>query len=280
MKKITKTILFIAMMFVYSNLTYAQDMITMKTGEDINAKVLEVTTSEIKYKKTDMPDGPIFSLLKSEVLIIRYANGTKDVFNNQSKEIKTEVETNSKEKKLIQGKKVSFGVKGGLNYSNLAGQNSNKPIVRYHVGAFSEIKINPTFSFQPELQFSAQGFMSNVDLRQNAEDPVLTISDNIDLSYINVPILAKFNINNLVNVVIGPQIGVLVMAKSENWGDIKGLFNTVDFGLNLGGGLTFNSLIIDLRYNLGLSEVPAKELLTFGTSSKNSVVQLSLGYKF
>ena len=82
MKKITKTILFIAMMFVYTNLTYAQDMITKKTGEDISAKVLEVTSSEVKYKKTDNLEGPIFTILKSEVLIIRYKNGTKDVFSN------------------------------------------------------------------------------------------------------------------------------------------------------------------------------------------------------
>ncbi len=56
-------------------------MITKKTGEDITVKVLEVTTSEIKYKKFDNLDGPTFSILKSEVLIIRYKNGTKDVFN-------------------------------------------------------------------------------------------------------------------------------------------------------------------------------------------------------
>jgi hypothetical protein len=81
MKKITKTVLFIALIFVCSNFSYSQDMITKKTGEDITAKVLEVTTSEIKYKKFDNLDGPTFSILKSEVLIIRYKNGTKDVFN-------------------------------------------------------------------------------------------------------------------------------------------------------------------------------------------------------
>lgn len=81
MKKIIKTIFFIAIIFVYSNLSYAQDMITKKTGEDISAKVLEVTTSEIKFKKSDNLEGPIFSILKSDVLIIRYKNGTKDVFN-------------------------------------------------------------------------------------------------------------------------------------------------------------------------------------------------------
>ena len=31
--------------------SFSQDMITKKTGEDINAKILEVTNSEIKYKR-------------------------------------------------------------------------------------------------------------------------------------------------------------------------------------------------------------------------------------
>ena len=57
-------------------------MITKKTGEDISGKILEVTSSEIKYKKADNLDGPIFTISKSEVLIIRYKNGTKDVFSD------------------------------------------------------------------------------------------------------------------------------------------------------------------------------------------------------
>lgn len=59
---------------------FSQDLITKKSGEDIQAKVLEVTTSEIKYKKSDNLNGPIFSILKSEVLLVRYENGTKDMF--------------------------------------------------------------------------------------------------------------------------------------------------------------------------------------------------------
>ena len=72
MKKITQTLLFLATISIFSNLSYSQDMITKKTGEDISAKVLEVTSTEIKYKKTNNLDGPLFSILKSEVLIIRY----------------------------------------------------------------------------------------------------------------------------------------------------------------------------------------------------------------
>jgi len=57
----------------------AQDIITTKTGEDILAKIVEVGHTEIKYKKFDNPEGPQFTILKSDVLMIRYENGTKDI---------------------------------------------------------------------------------------------------------------------------------------------------------------------------------------------------------
>ena len=58
----------------------AQDVITLKDGTDVKTKILEVTSSEIKYKKYSNPDGPIFTVRKSDVLIVRYENGEKDVF--------------------------------------------------------------------------------------------------------------------------------------------------------------------------------------------------------
>lgn len=64
---------------------FSQDIITKKSGEDIQAKILEVTTSEIKYKKFDNLDGPIFSILIPEVLLVRYENGTKDMFTEEKK---------------------------------------------------------------------------------------------------------------------------------------------------------------------------------------------------
>ncbi len=62
------------------SLGFAQDIITKKSSEDIQAKVTEVTTTEIKYKKFDNQSGPTFTILKSDVLMIRYENGSKDIF--------------------------------------------------------------------------------------------------------------------------------------------------------------------------------------------------------
>ncbi len=43
----------------------AQDVITMKDGTDVQAKIIEVNPSEIRYKKYSNPDGPIFTINKS-----------------------------------------------------------------------------------------------------------------------------------------------------------------------------------------------------------------------
>jgi hypothetical protein len=64
-----------------SQYCFAQDVITTKKGEDIFSKVVEITLSEIKYRKHDNLSGPLISILKSDVMLIRYENGTKDVFN-------------------------------------------------------------------------------------------------------------------------------------------------------------------------------------------------------
>ncbi len=59
----------------------AQDLITKKSGEDIKAIVTEVNPTNVKYRRFDNPDGPLFTINKSEIAVIRYANGENEVFN-------------------------------------------------------------------------------------------------------------------------------------------------------------------------------------------------------
>ena len=69
-----------------SNMIKAQDTLSMRSGENILVKVIEVGTSEVKYRKLDNLNGPIFSILKSDLLTIKYENGTKDDFSSVKKE--------------------------------------------------------------------------------------------------------------------------------------------------------------------------------------------------
>lgn len=66
------------------SLAEAQDLITTRKGEDIQAKVLEVDIDAIKYKKTANPDGPVYTIPREDVLVILYANGEKDVFYDET----------------------------------------------------------------------------------------------------------------------------------------------------------------------------------------------------
>jgi hypothetical protein len=59
---------------------FAQDIIIKKDGTEIQAKVTEIGINEVKYTRFGMTS-PTYSLLKSDIFMIKYENGTKDIFN-------------------------------------------------------------------------------------------------------------------------------------------------------------------------------------------------------
>ncbi len=61
-------------------LSVAQDVIIQTNGTEIQAKVIEIKPDEVKYLRFDNQSGPTYIINKSEVFMIKYENGTKDVF--------------------------------------------------------------------------------------------------------------------------------------------------------------------------------------------------------
>ncbi len=62
------------------------DLITLKNGDEISANIVEIGSSEIKYKKCNQNDSPLISINKKEVLMVKYKDGEKQVFSNNSKD--------------------------------------------------------------------------------------------------------------------------------------------------------------------------------------------------
>ena len=60
------------------------DELIFRDGSEIKGKVIEITRTEIKYKKCDMLDGPLYVVKKSKIFIIKYANGARDVFKEET----------------------------------------------------------------------------------------------------------------------------------------------------------------------------------------------------
>ncbi|MBR1834106.1 MAG: hypothetical protein IJ785_01150 [Bacteroidales bacterium] len=75
----------VALLLTATGQIVAQDIITLKDGTDIKAKILEITPTELKYKKYNNLEGPTITILKSQVLIVRYENGENEVFNDSQK---------------------------------------------------------------------------------------------------------------------------------------------------------------------------------------------------
>ena len=62
----------------------AQDVIITNDAQKIDAKIIEVSKTEIKYKEKDNLDGPTFVMETTEISSIIYATGKVVLYNQQS----------------------------------------------------------------------------------------------------------------------------------------------------------------------------------------------------
>jgi hypothetical protein len=64
--------------------SFAQDTLYTVSGQKISAKVVEINQTEIKYKKSNNPDGPVYVVDKNDVALIEYKNGSKELYGTGS----------------------------------------------------------------------------------------------------------------------------------------------------------------------------------------------------
>lgn len=164
---------------------------------------------------------------------------------------------------------TSFGAKAGLNSATLIGDiDGNKSLIGFNAGVFAEIALADSFYIQPELFYSTQG----TDDYQH-----LLSKYKLNLDYINLPIMFKYDVANRFYLEAGPQVGFLVSAKRGDV-DVKDIFETTDFGANFGLSYGFTETIFaQARYNIGLSDIYKNE---GNDKVSNAVISFSLGYKF
>ncbi|MBQ7442518.1 MAG: hypothetical protein IJS59_01435, partial [Bacteroidaceae bacterium] len=75
-----KKILFFLLLLAATS-TQAQDVIVKRDGSTILSKVIEITTTEVKYKRFSNPTGPTYTISKAELQAINYENGEKETFD-------------------------------------------------------------------------------------------------------------------------------------------------------------------------------------------------------
>jgi hypothetical protein len=60
------------------------DLILLTTGEELKSKIIEITNSEIKFKKINYLDGPTHVISKSNIFMITYKTGQKEILSPQN----------------------------------------------------------------------------------------------------------------------------------------------------------------------------------------------------
>ena len=149
-----------------------------------------------------------------------------------------------------------WGIRAGANFSTLSNSNASSQ-TGYYAGVYRQFGIIPKFFYiQPELQFSKQGFDTDLS--------------TVDLNYIHLPIVARVYVLKLLSFETGPQFGFLVSDNADNY-DFNSMDTSWDFGMSI--NLPFR-LSIDARYITGLNE------LIDGSDSKSQVVQVGASFRF
>lgn len=159
--------------------------------------------------------------------------------------------------------------KVGINIANLTDLDDSDPRVGFVGGVEGEYQATDIFSVSAGVLYSMQG----------AKDKESGIKETVKLDYINIPIMANVYVVKGLAVKLGiqPAFNVNSEFKVSRGGssastDIDA--KTFDFSIPVGVSYEYANFQLDARYNWGLTK-------TFDDSDcKNSVFQITLGYKF
>lgn len=185
---------------------------------------------------------------------------------------------------------AGFGIKGGVNFSNMYTEDvdDENMLTGFNAGIFAEMPLTESISLRPELNFTTKGS----ELKYN--NALFSGAGKFSLNYVELPVLLQAKFGNTFSIHFGPYAAYLVDAKIKNQTstgtfDFENNINEDDLnrfeaGVAAGVGLDFDNFGIGARYNYGLTTV-GKEQTFLGTTytfpdGKNSVFNIYASIKF
>ena len=156
----------------------------------------------------------------------------------------------------------AIGILAGFNVTNMLRSpphpsTSHEHRVRYAAGGLVEFALIQNFSLQLEPMYIQKG--ANFDFIDTESERLDAQRDEVDLTYLELPILLKFRLLNHMTgpyLLAGPSAGLLLSAKQgdrQGKDDIKDQRKSFDVGIGGGGGLFLASenvtIFVEGRYN-------------------------------
>ncbi|WP_455097686.1 porin family protein [Prevotella jejuni] len=159
--------------------------------------------------------------------------------------------------------------KVGVSIANLTELKDTDPRIGVVAGVEGEYQASDIISVSAGVLYSMQGAKGNIGNSNDATNR---------LDYINVPIIANVYVVKGLAVKLGVQPGFNVSNKIKknnlNAVDNSIKAQSVDVSIPVGLSYEYSNFQLDARYNWGVSKALK------WSDAKNSVFQITLGYKF
>ncbi len=143
---------------------------------------------------------------------------------------------------------IDLGIKAGANFADITDVDNASSRSGLIFGAFATLKFSDKIAIQGDLLYSQKG------------------TEDIDLDYINLPVVFKYYLVKRLNIHAGPQFGINIKDDDTDSepADVSGV---VGLGVDLPLGFR-----IDGRYNFGLTKIIDQ------SNSKHSVISIAVGW--
>lgn len=174
----------------------------------------------------------------------------------------------------------TIGITAGYGRTSLLKNNQYSPTTHsaYQAGLTADVYVAQALSFHPEVLYTLQYY----DATQPGGNGSLDALSR-DISYINVPLLARYHADGLF-FEAGPAVNFALAAKNEAGDNVKSMdVNPVVLNYVVGLGYQLNNgPSIGIRYDGGASNTYKSNAGTvLGSGAfKSSTFWLNLGYSF
>jgi len=155
---------------------------------------------------------------------------------------------------------VVVGLKGGMDFAKISGKSfiaSYSP--SFEAGAFLGIKLNATWGLQTELVYSQEVEKINTDQLQNVVYiggvANSAVSSDATIGSVSLPILIKYQINNLFSLYAGPSIALNAYTNENIFQSGQVSFKPIDLSLCGGANLNLSGFSVYARYNHGMTNI-------------------------
>lgn len=180
---------------------------------------------------------------------------------------------------------VSLGIKGGVNMSNVYGDDveGSDAKIGFHAGLAADYNFAPEMAIQTGLFLTTKGFEFNEEVLDFSADA------SANLIYLQVPVHFAYKVDVTPGTRIvfhgGPYVAYGIAGKTKGaFGEVSEEtdsfgndgFERFDTGLGIGVGAELGPLLLDIGWDMGLINISPFD----NGDIKNQNAYLSIGYRF